>query len=110
MKVPKEGNNNSGKSNNKFQQILENSVRNGLVLLLEDMSEEIDPNIEQIVSKAIYREDGIDKINLGSRPVDYDANFKLYLTTKLANPHYLPEVSIKLTVINFTVTFDGLDD
>jgi dynein heavy chain len=32
------------------------------------------------------------------------------LTTKLANPHFLPEVSIKLTVINFTVTFDCLDE
>ena len=28
----------------------------------------------------------------------------------MANPHFLPEVSIKLTVINFTVTFDGLDE
>ena len=85
-------------------------MRNGLVLLLEDMPEEIDPGIDQIVSKAIYKEDGIYKINLGDRGVDYDNNFKLFLTTKLANPHFLPEVSIKLTVINFTVTFDGLDD
>ena len=85
-------------------------MRNGLVLLLEDMMEEVDPSIDQIVSKAVYKEDGIYKINLGDRPVDYDQNFKLFLTTKLANPHFLPEVSIKLSVINFTVTFDGLDD
>lgn len=30
--------------------------------------------------------------------------FRLYLTTKLSNPHYLPETCIKVTLINFTVT------
>jgi hypothetical protein len=29
---------------------------------------------------------------------------QLYITTKMANPHYLPEVCIKVTLINFTVT------
>ena len=36
--------------------------------------------------------------------MDYDDNFKLYMTTKLANPHYLPEVCIATNLINFTVT------
>ena len=43
----------------------------GEILLLEDMGEDIDPSIEQIVSKAVYREDGILKINIGDKPVDY---------------------------------------
>ena len=82
----------------------------GEILLLEDMGEDIDPSIEQIVSKAVYQEDCILKINIGDKPVDYHQSFRLFLTTKMANPHFLPEVSIKLTVINFTVTFDGLDE
>jgi len=41
---------------------------------------------------------------------DYDEAFKLYLTTKLANPHYPPEVCIKVTLINFTVTMQGLEE
>jgi len=32
------------------------------------------------------------------------------LTTKIQNPHFLPEICIKLTVINFTVTFAGLEE
>jgi len=32
------------------------------------------------------------------------------MTTKLANPHYLPDVCIKVTLINFTVTLEGLED
>jgi hypothetical protein len=43
-------------------------------------------------------------IRLGDTDVDYDPNFKFYMTTKLPNPHYLPEVCIKVNLINFTVT------
>jgi hypothetical protein len=35
---------------------------------------------------------------------------RFYMTSKMANPHYLPEVCIKVTVINFTVTISGLED
>ena len=30
--------------------------------------------------------------------------------TKLANPHYKPELQAQATLINFTVTRDGLED
>jgi dynein heavy chain, axonemal len=32
------------------------------------------------------------------------------MTTKIANPHFLPEICIKLTVINFSITFEGLEE
>ena len=47
-------------------------------------------------------------IRLGDSDIDYDRNFKFYMTTKMANPHYLPEVCIKVTIINFTVTKGGV--
>ena len=28
----------------------------------------------------------------------------------MANPHYLPEICIKVTIVNFTVTPTGLED
>jgi len=49
-------------------------------------------------------------IRLGDSDVEYSKAFKFYMTTKLANPHYLPEVCIKVTIINFTVTKTGLED
>lgn len=34
----------------------------------------------------------------------------MILQTKLANPHYKPEMQAQATLINFTVTRDGLED
>ena len=49
-------------------------------------------------------------IRLGDTDVDYSEDFKFYITSTLANPHYAPEVCIKVTIVNFTVTFEGLED
>lgn len=32
------------------------------------------------------------------------------MTTKMPNPHYMPDVCIKVTIVNFTVTAKGLED
>jgi dynein heavy chain len=35
---------------------------------------------------------------------------RFYITTKLKNPHYLPEVAVKVTLLNFMITAIGLED
>lgn len=35
---------------------------------------------------------------------------RFYITTKLHNPHYLPEVSVKVNLLNFMITPAGLAD
>jgi len=32
------------------------------------------------------------------------------MTSKMPNPHYIPEICIKTTIINFTVSAAGLED
>ena len=49
-------------------------------------------------------------IMIGDKDVDYDPRFKLYLQTKLSNPHYKPEVAAQTTIVNFMVTEAGLED
>lgn len=49
-------------------------------------------------------------IRVGDSNIEYDPNFRLYVTTKLSNPHYLPEICIQVTLVNFTVTPGGLED
>lgn len=49
-------------------------------------------------------------IKLGDKEVEWDANFRLYMTSKLSNPHYGPEISGKTMVINYGVTQQGLTE
>ncbi|ELK30056.1 Dynein heavy chain 6, axonemal [Myotis davidii] len=93
-----------------FLRTLENSIRLGLPVLLEELKETLDPALEPILLKQIFMSGGRLLIHLGDSDIDYDKNFRFYMTTKLPNPHYLPEVCIKVTIINFTVTKSGLED
>ena len=60
------------------------------------------------MKQAYKTEAGIWQIRLGDSNVNYDHNFNFFMTTKMPNPHYIPEICIKVTLINFTVTFEGL--
>lgn len=47
-------------------------------------------------------------IKLGDKEVDYNSDFKFFMTTKLASPHYTPEISTKVMIVNFAVKEQGL--
>lgn len=49
-------------------------------------------------------------IVIGGKECEYNSNFKLILHTKLANPHFPPELQAQTTLINFTVTPTGLEE
>lgn len=49
-------------------------------------------------------------IKIGDKQMDYNPKFRMILQTKLANPHYKPEMQAQTTLINFTVTRDGLEE
>lgn len=97
-------------SNPKFLKIIEDSIRNGLPVLLENIEETLDPSLEPLLIKNLVKVSGQWAIRLGDTMVTYNNDFKFFITTKLANPHYLPEICIKVCIINFTVTPEGLED
>lgn len=49
-------------------------------------------------------------IKIGDKECEFNPSFRLILHTKLASPHYQPELQAQCTLINFTVTKDGLED
>lgn len=55
----------------------------------------------------VFKRGGQLLLRLGDSDVPYSDEFRFFITTKLANPHYMPEVCIKVTTINFTVTMSG---
>ncbi|KAF1789121.1 P-loop containing nucleoside triphosphate hydrolase [Phytophthora cactorum] len=93
-----------------FVRMLENSIMIGAAVLIENIPEEIDPMLEPILLKQIVKTGGVATIRLGDNTVEYDANFRLYMTTKLRNPHYPPETCVKVNLLNFMATEEGLQD
>jgi len=93
-----------------FARSLEMAVQFGRPALLENINEEIDPVLEPILLKQVFKSAGVMSIRLGDATVEYNKDFKFYITTKLRNPHYLPEVSVKVTLLNFMITPEGLED
>ncbi|MEW5313998.1 MAG: hypothetical protein WDW38_005527 [Sanguina aurantia] len=88
---------------------IENAIQLGQPVLLQDVGEEIDPVLEPVLAKSFIRRGNQTLIKLGDKEVDYNFDFKLYLTTKLPNPHYTPEISTKVAIVNFAVKEQGLE-
>ena len=89
---------------------LENAVQFGKPVLLENIEEDLDPALEPILLKQTFKQGGSLMIKLGDSVVPYHPDFRFRITTKLRNPHYRPEVCVKVTLLNFTITPDGLED
>ena len=62
------------------------------------------------MEKSIIRREGRSLIRLGDKMIEYNDDFQLFLVTNKSNPFFLPEIFIKTTVINFNVTFEGLEE
>lgn len=97
-------------SDDDFLRKLENSIQFGYPVLLENVLEELDPTLEPLLLKSIFKQGGGLCIRLGDSTIEYSESFRFYITTKLRNPHYLPEVSVKVTLLNFMITPEGLED
>lgn len=89
---------------------LENCIQFGFPVLLENVGEELDPTLEPLLLKSIFKEGGSLWIRLGDTSIEYSESFRFYMTTSLRNPHYLPEISVKVTLLNCMITPEGLED
>ncbi|CAL7933869.1 unnamed protein product [Xylocopa violacea] len=93
-----------------YVKIVETSIQLGTPVLLENILEEIDAILEPVLLKNIYRERGVLYMKFGENVIEYHSDFRFYITTRLRNPHYLPEIVVKVTLLNFMITPQGLQD
>lgn len=91
-----------------FMKHLELAIQFGNPFLFENVDEELDPMLDPVLEKSVVNEAGGKVIELGDKKIAWDDGFKLFFTSKLANPCYTPEVMGKVSLINYGVTLDGL--
>ena len=46
-------------------------------------------------------------MKIGDNTIPYNNLFRFFMTTKLSNPHYTPEIQVKVSLLNFTITEPG---
>ncbi|XP_067880132.1 dynein axonemal heavy chain 2-like [Heterodontus francisci] len=92
-----------------YMRVLENGVQFGSPVLLQNVHEELDPSLAPILNKSVTKTGGRLLMKLGDKEIEYNMEFRFYITTKLSNPHYPPEISTKTTIVNFAVKVQGLE-
>ena len=85
-------------------------------------AENIDAVLDNVIARSFIKKGSKLQVKLGDKDVDVmvtkdkdgvnttDPMFRLYMQTKLPNPHYIPEIQAQTTMVNFTVTEKGLED
>jgi dynein heavy chain, axonemal len=78
--------------------------------MIENMGESIDAILMPCIARSFIKKGRNFILKFAGKDLTVHPNFKLFLQTKLSNPHYPPEVQAEATLVNFTVTEDGLGD
>ncbi|KAF5308522.1 hypothetical protein FQR65_LT06187 [Abscondita terminalis] len=92
-----------------YMKTLDQAIQNGWPVLLQNILEEMDPSLNAVFNKEIIKQGTMEMIKFEDKLINYNNNFKFYITTKLSNPHYPPEISTKTTLVNFAVKQLGLE-
>lgn len=80
-------------------------LQEGYACLIENIENEVDPMLDPLLEKQISRRGRTSMfIKIAETEMDYDPKFRLYMTSRMANPLFSPELAAKTTIIDFTVT------
>lgn len=94
----------------KHVNMIMHGVRNGINVLFIDVGETIDPILDNILNRSLIQVGKNLCVKVGDDEIEYDPKFNLYITTRMPNPHYTPEISSKVAIVNFTVKESGLEE
>ena len=89
---------------------LEFCMQEGKSLIVTGVQEELDPVMDPVLEKRYISRGRRLYVNMAGKQVEVAPTFRMYFTTRLANPHFSPELQAKTTVVDFTVTLKGLEE
>jgi dynein heavy chain len=89
---------------------IEIAITKGQCVLLQDVGENIDPTLDNVLQKSLIQHGRRWAVKFGQNEIEYNTKFRLFITTRLPNPHYTPEISTKVNVVNFIVVETGLEE
>jgi len=78
--------------------------------MIDSIGQDIDAVLDPLLSRQFTKKGKTLLVKLGAEEVEVSNTFKLYIQTKLINPHYKPETAAQCTIVNFIVTESGLED
>lgn len=93
----------------KFMDVVRVGLENGRSMLIENIENEVDPELDPILEKQVIIKNRKKFVTLSGQSIEWDDDFKLFMTSRLGNPHFSPELAAKTTIIDFTVTISGLE-
>jgi dynein heavy chain len=69
----------------------------------------LNPILIQSIKKSVDSDSRL-ILQLADREIDYNPSFRFYLSTRLSNPRYKPEIYSKVNIINFAIKEQGLEE
>jgi dynein heavy chain, axonemal len=93
-----------------FLAVIIGAIRATRWVLLENVGTNLDPSLEPVLNQQTTERGGMVEIKIGETTIPWSDKFKLFLSTTIPNPHYSPETFVKVTIINFGITPEGLEE
>jgi dynein heavy chain len=76
--------------------VIEKGVTHGRAVIMPDVGEDLDPTLNPILEKAAKKVLGKLLIKVGEKEIEYNEKFRLFITTRMSNPLYTPEISTRV--------------
>jgi len=89
---------------------IEQGIIHGRKVLFLDVGEVMNPVLDNVLAKNYIQVGRNQTVKIGEKEIEVNKNYRMYITTRMSNPHYTPEVSCKVAVVNFCVKLSGLVD
>ncbi|XP_076762246.1 dynein axonemal heavy chain 7 [Xylocopa sonorina] len=93
-----------------YLSIIQYNAENGIPTLIENVGEKLEILLDPFLVERIYNNEKCLYLDTGCNIIKYSPDFRLYITTRLLNPQFSCEIFSKLTIIDFSIPNEALQD